>query len=214
MVFKEPTQFRFSTGYVWRGEDVDMGSEWRTSLAAKLEAVAANAGNPLASLLSRTIGLLRQGTLQDGLQLGPIKVGGTDQQRIHGVVTELDTRRAFYEEYAFEEPKYCVQSVLACRDEVRKIVRGVWADKVLESLVQDIQHHLACFLTDVQQHMPSESAHWHNEFAAFIRCLNAMRLEVWTDVALIMQRVGSIVTPTHIPDWIVTEVNRLRNNET
>jgi len=214
MAFKEPNHFKFSTGYDWRSSDVELGLEWRSSIAVKLKAIEVNSGNPVKSLLSRTIGLFRQGIFKAGLKLGPVKVDGTDQQRIHAIVTELDTRRVFYEQFAFEDPRYCVQSVLACRDEHRRIMRGVWADKVLESLGQDIQHQLARFLTDVQRYMPSESAHWRKEFEAFIRWLYAMRLEVWADVALIIKRVGPIVTPAHMPRWIVMEVDRLVNNKT
>jgi hypothetical protein len=210
--FREPEHFMFSTGCNWEGCELD--HRWRAIVGSKLDQVAHRQGNPFTSLLRRARGLLHHEASQRGLQIGPVKLRAHDQQRLQSIINEIDTRRVFYEEYAFEDPRYCVQSVLACRDQIRMLLRGTWHDKFIESFVRDIDDSLSRFMTKSSQCMPPASAHWHHEFSPFIQCLDQMRLEVWTDVALIIERAGGSLSPIlHIPKVFLSEFEKVKNSE-
>ena len=200
----------FAHGHIIGRPPDYMKRNWRAIIASQLNSIKNQHQSKAYSLVGHIFGLIRQGIIRQGFKVGPIKLDGTDLQRTHSIVTEIDSRRVFYETCAFEDPRYCFESVQVCREEVRTLSRGIWADKFLESLVQDIQHKLASFVTQVSSHLPPPSEkRFRPPSDVFMTCLERLRLEVWTIVILIMKQMGGAITPKHLPRWILDEVQVL-----
>jgi hypothetical protein len=211
MTFNEPTHFSFTTGYEWRREGVELSTNWHAAVLDRIQVLTQERGNRAKRPSpARTFWrLLRQGAFKRGIKVGPITVDGSDQERLHGIVTEIDTRRVFYEHFAFEQSRYCIESVRAARDKIRDLSRGTWADSRLEVLLQDLHQALADFLTRAEPHVPGPPAEWPLQPGPFVRSLTEMRLQIWTIIALLNIHVGDVVRPKHLPPWLLQEIRHV-----
>jgi hypothetical protein len=88
-----------------------------------------------AQLLKRSDGFLknivasfRQAAANGDFTFGPIKLHDADLNRIHAIVTEIDSRRLFWACGEDEVPRYAMQSLYEARRSIREASKGVWAN--------------------------------------------------------------------------------------
>jgi len=163
-----------------------------------------------ADLLRRSDGFFkklvasfRQAAANGNFTFGPIKLHDADLNRVHGIVTEIDARRVFYACGEDEMPRYVMQSLYEARKAIRDASKGVWADPSCEVLVQDISAVLSDFCTRAEKFHPENSGKWSPaERDAFYFVMTDMRLNVWLLVAILKEKLGSIINPRNLPDEI------------
>jgi hypothetical protein len=163
-----------------------------------------------ADLLRRSNGFLktfvasfRQAAANGNFTFGPIKLQDSDLNRVHGIVTEIDGRRLFYVCGEDEMPRYAMQSLYEARKAIRDASKGVWANPSCEVLVQDLSAALSDFCTRAERLKPEDAGKWSRaERDQFYFLMTDMRLNVWLLVAMLKEKLGSILNPRNLPDEI------------
>ncbi|MBS3667071.1 hypothetical protein [Vreelandella boliviensis] len=164
-------------------------------------------------LLSRSSGFIksfvasfRQAAANGNFSFGGIKLQDSDLNRVHGIVTEIDSRRLFYACSEDEVPQYSMRSLYEARNSIREQTKGVWATPSCEVIVQEITHALAEACTEAER-LGGESVSMGSEnYFPFVNVVTNMRLKVWTLIAILQQKVGSIINPRNMPAEIVLQV--------
>lgn len=163
-----------------------------------------------ADLLRRSDGFLkkivasfRQAAANGNFTFGPIKLHDADLNRVHSIVTEIDSRRLFFTCGEDEVPRYAMLSLYEARKAIREASKGVWADPSCEFLVQDIATVLSTFCTQAEKLKPEDAGKWSvAERNAFFFLMTDMRLKVWLLVAALKKKLGSIINPRNLPEEI------------
>lgn len=164
-------------------------------------------------LLSRSSGFIknfvasfRQAAANGNFSFGGIKLQDSDLNRVHGIVTEIDSRRLFYACGEDEMPRYAMKSLYEARNSIREQTKGVWANPSCEVIVQEITHALAEACTEAEK-LGGESVSMGSEnYFSFIDVITNMRLKVWALVAVLREKLGSIINPRNMPSEIVSQV--------
>jgi hypothetical protein len=147
--------------------------------------------------------LISEGKIRFNFGLVSVDLKDDDLQRVHDIIYAIDDRRAFYNAYGDEVPKYVVESVRETKKEVYGISKGLWSNLWAREVVQHLLHELGSFLTKVERSIPN----FQDEgFPAFIEQLVELRLKVWTVIAHFVVVFGEVVKPIHLPVEIEQEI--------
>ena len=176
-----------------------------------------DAGKSDPEILKRAVELykdlvssLRHLTANGGFNFGFVKLADGDLNRIHSIVNEIDSRRLFYRCGEDEIPRYALQSAYEARDEIRKLVRGVWATEKYEVLVQEIGHVLADYCTKAERLMSDVISDRSDYGRKFWDLTLDMRLNIWLLVAIIKANLGDVIRPRNLPPEILEQVESAR----
>ena len=144
----------------------------------------------------------RQAAANGNFSFGFIKLQDADLNRLHGIITEIDTRRLFYACGEDEIPHFAMKSLYEARSSIRDITRGVWATPECEVIVQEISHALAEACSEAERLGGERVSMGSEEYFPFIDVITNMRLKVWALVAVLKKKVGSIINPRNMPPEI------------
>ncbi|NDY73508.1 hypothetical protein DO021_17625 [Desulfobacter hydrogenophilus] len=166
-------------------------------------------------LLSRSSGFIetlvasfRQAAANGSFSFGPLTLKDPDLNRVHSVVTEIDSRRLFFACGDDEIPHYAMRSLYEVRNSIREHAKGVWANPSCELLVQEISHTLSEACTAAEK-LGGEQVHMGSkEFEPFIDIIANMRLKVWALVAALKTKLGSVINPRNLPQEINVQVEK------
>lgn len=166
-------------------------------------------------LLSRSSGFVknfvasfRQAAANGNFSFGPIQLKDADLNRVHSIVTEIDSRRVFFACGEDEVPRYAMRSLYEVRDSIREHTKGVWANPTCEILVQEISHTLSEACTAAEK-LGGEHVHMGSrEFESFIDIITDMRLKIWALVAALKNKLGSVINPRNMPPEINAQVKK------
>jgi len=164
-------------------------------------------------LLTRSSGFImsfvasfRQAAANGNFSFGGIKLQDSDLNRVHGIVTEIDSRRLFYACGEDENPRYAMQSLYEARNSIREQTKGVWANPACEVIIQEISHTLAEACTETENLGGESISMGTDQYFPFINSITNMRLKVWGLVAILRQQLGAIINPRNMPIEILTQV--------
>ena len=129
------------------------------------------------------VGSFRQAVAYGGFEFGPIKLQDQDINRVHSIVTEIDTRRVFYNYYEDEIPVRVLDSINAVRSEVRQNAKGVWANPTCERIVQEIMQVLNDFVTKLEKLDPNTISMGNPKWDDFVELTGDLRFQIWVLVA-------------------------------
>lgn len=167
-----------------------------------------------SDLLRRSDGLLknfvasfRQAAANGHFNFGGITLQDHDLDRVHGIVTEIDSRRLFYACGEDESPHYAMQSLYDARRSIVEASKGVWANPSCEVLVQEITATLSQYCTAAEKLAAKGGDMWSVDRTAFMMVMTDMRLSVWLLVAALQNKLGSIIRPRNLPIDIVRLVS-------
>lgn len=104
-------------------------------------------------------------------------------------------------------PEYARQSVRETREALRSIVKGIWTDRSVERIIQEILRTLADFDTACEKISPFPQRFNDPNFEIFIKAIVDMRIKVWTLVCYLKKKNGSVIDPINIPAEIMTKVS-------
>lgn len=159
-----------------------------------------------SGFIKNFIASFRQAAANGNFSFGGIKLQDSDLNRVHGIVTEIDSRRLFYACGEDEMPYYAMKSLYEARNSIREQTKGVWANLSCEVIVQEITHALAEACTEAEK-LGGESVSMGSEnYFPFIDVITNMRLKVWALVAVLREKLGSIINPRNMPSEIVSQV--------
>lgn len=147
-------------------------------------------------------GVFRQAAANGNFTFGFIKLHDTDLNRLHSIIVEIDTRRLFYSCGEDENPQYTMKSLYEARTEIRNLTKGVWATPECEIIVQEISYVLAEACTEAEKLGVENIIIGSDTFFSFIDVITNMRLKVWTLVAVLKKKTGSIINPKNMPSEI------------
>ena len=165
----------------------------------------------LRSKLQRVVDVFRQMVAHEGLSLGPIKLKDPDLNRVHDIVNEIDSRRAFYNPYDDEIPAQVLGSVMETREQLRGLIRGVWADLSAERIVRHLMEALDEFVTHYSR-LEFPETHWE-QYKTLLPIISDLRVKCWFSVALLKLKFGSILNPIHLPDEVLIEARNLQSRQ-
>jgi hypothetical protein len=151
--------------------------------------------------LKNLVASFRQAAANGYFTFGPVKLQDADLNRLHGIVTEIDGRRLFYACGEDEIPIHAMESLYEARKAIREASKGVWANPSCEVLVQEITAALADFCTKAEKRV--------NDRDEFYSIMTNMRLKVWLLVAMLKNKVGSVISPRNLPSEIWRSVKDL-----
>ncbi|KZC19445.1 MULTISPECIES: hypothetical protein [Rhodanobacter] len=167
-----------------------------------------------SDLLKRSDGLFknfvasfRQAAANGHFSFGGITLQDHDLNRVHGIVTEIDSRRLFYACGEDESPHYAMQSLYEARRSIVNASKGVWANPSCEVLVQEITATLSQYCTEAEKLAAKSGDMWSVDQRAFMMVMTDMRLSIWLLVAALQRKLGSIIRPRNLPTDIVRLVN-------
>ena len=168
-----------------------------------------------AQMLARSDGILknfvavfRQAAANGSFKLGGIELKDPDLNRVHSIVNEINSRRIFFACGEDEDPKHAMTSLYRAREEIKNLMRGVWADHSCERLVQSIGDTLADYCTRLERLDPDELGTWSPNSRKFFEELTEMRLAVWVLVAVLQKKLGTIISPSRLPLSIKSSVSK------
>lgn len=159
--------------------------------------------------LKNLVASFRQAAANGNFTFGPIKLQDADPNRVHAIVTEIDSRRLFWVCWEDEVPRYAMQSLYEARRSIREASKGVWANPSCEVLVQEIIASLSEFCTRAEKLNPDELPSWPDRME-FYSLMADMRLKVWLLVAMLREKLGSIINPRNLPSEILQSVSGKR----
>ena len=138
--------------------------------------------------LLNLVGSFRQAAANGNFTFGPMKLQDADLNRVHSIVTEIDSRRLFYN----------------CSD----LSKGVWANPSCECVVQEITTVLSQFSTNSERLDPENLSSWKDR-DVFYTQMAEMRLQVWLLVAMLKKKLSSIINPRNLPAelWLAVSVD-------
>lgn len=167
-----------------------------------------------ADLLRRSDGLFkqfvaafRQAAANGNFSFGGITLQDHDLNRVHGIVTEIDSRRLFYACGEDETPFYAMKSLYEARKSIVDASKGVWANPSCEVLVQEIIATLSQYCTAAERLANKGGNMWSADRTAFMMTMTDMRLSVWLLVAALQRKLGSVIRPRNLPPDIARLVN-------
>ncbi len=152
------------------------------------------------------IRIFRKAVADEGFTAGPIKLKNTDLNRVHGIVREIDSRRVFYNSVEDELPEYARKSVNEARAAIRSSIKGVWADRSVERIIQELLRVLADFESVCERISPFPSKYSDENFDNFIEAISHMRLRTWSLIAFLKLKNGKIIQPYNMPEEIFNAV--------
>jgi hypothetical protein len=187
----------------------------RKAITMSLRGFQVDANVTEEQLLNRSNGVLkslvasfRQAAANGNFTFGPIKLHDADLNRVHAIVTEIDSRRLFYACSEDEHPRYAMQSLYEARKAIRDASKGVWANPSCEVVVQRITAALNDFCTCAEKLKPENSEKWSRDVRnRFFLLMTDMRLSVWLLVAMLKKKLGSIINPGNLPAEIWQSVS-------
>ena len=121
-------------------------------------------------------------------------------------MTEIDSRRLFYACGEDEIPHYAMKSLYEARNLIREQTKGVWANPSCEIIIQEISHALADACTEAEKLGGASVSMGSENYFPFIDVITNMRLKVWALVAVLKEKVGSIINPRNMPSEILSQV--------
>ena len=151
--------------------------------------------------------IFRKAIAEDGFSAGPIKLKNTDLNRVHSIVTEIDSRRVFYTWVADENPEFARKSVNETRAAIRLSAKGIWVDRSEERIIQEIQRALADFETACDRILPFPITYRDPKWNDFVDAVVEMRLTVWSLIAFLKQKNGKVIQPRNMPAEIKSAVS-------
>ena len=167
----------------------------------------------VAQLLKQSDGLLknlaatfRQMLANGNFSIAGIKLQAADINRVHSIVTEIDSRRVFYECGEDENPPHAMQSILEARSAIRDTAKGIWAAPACELAVKEIIATLNTFCTRAERLQSGDPDFFSPDHREFINLITEMRLKVWQIVALLAEKLGSVIQVRNLPDEILHQV--------
>jgi hypothetical protein len=159
-----------------------------------------------ADLLKRSDGFFksfvasfRQAAANGHFSFGGITLQDPDLNRVHAIVTEIDSRRLFHACGEDENPQYAMQSLYEARKAIMEASKGVWANPSCEVLVQEISATLSKYCTEAEKLAAKGGDIWSVDRMAFMTVMTDMRLSVWLLVAALQKKLGSIIRPRNLP---------------
>ncbi len=164
--------------------------------------------NRSSGFIKNFIASFRQSAANGNFSFGGIKLQDADLNRLHGIVTEIDSRRLFYACGEDEIPRYTMKSLYEARNAIREQTKGVWANPSCEVIVQEISHALADACTEAEKLGGENVSMGDNQYFLFIDVITNMRLKVWVLVAVLREKVGSIINPRNMPAEIQSQVGK------
>lgn len=102
-----------------------------------------------------------------------------------------------------------MQSLYEARRSIRETSKGVWANPSCEVLVQEIAAALSDFCTRAEKLNPDELRSWPDQ-REFFSLMTDMRLKVWLLVAMLKEKLGSIINPRNLPPEILLSISGKR----
>ncbi|WP_290654109.1 hypothetical protein [Idiomarina sp.] len=156
--------------------------------------------------IQKFIASFRQAAANGNFNFGIIKLQDSDLNRIHSIVNEIDQRRLFYNCSDDEMPKFAMQSLYEVRKFIREESRRVWAAPSCEAIVQEISHALSEACTTAERLGGDSIEMGGHNYDEFLDVITDMRLKAWSLVAILKEKVGSVVTPRNMPAEIEAQV--------
>lgn len=159
-----------------------------------------------SGFIKRFVASFRQSAANGNFSFGPITLQDADLNRVHSIVTEIDSRRVFYACADDEIPRDAMTSLYNVRDAIRNHTKGVWANPSCEVLVQEVSHALNEACTAAEK-LGGENVRMDSEeFGLFIDVIANMRLKIWALVAALKSKLGSVINPRNMPQEITAQV--------
>lgn len=152
----------------------------------------------LTNIINEFVGSFRQAVAY-GFELGPVTLQNQDLNRVHSIVTEIDSRRAFYNFHEDELPKFVLQSIYEVRNEIKNHAKGVWANPTCEVIIQEITQALNDFTTQVEKFNLEMLSMGDKDWPKFTRLLSDLRLRIWSLIAYLQKKLGNVLRPKHLP---------------
>jgi hypothetical protein len=169
-----------------------------------------------SQLLARSDGIaknfisaFRQAAANGSFKLGGVELKDPDLNRVHSIITEIDSRRMFYACGEEEIPKHAMTSFYEARKAIRDTSKGVWADQSCERLVQEIIATLNVFCTLAERLHPEELGGWSPDTQKFMQVMTDMRLAVWVLVAFLKKKLGSVIKPRNLPLVLWDQISKI-----
>jgi len=162
--------------------------------------------NRSSGFIQNFVASFRQAAANGNFSFGGITLQDSDLNRIHGIVTEIDSRRLFYACGEDEIPHYAMKSLYEARSSIREQSKGVWANPSCEVIVQEILHTLADACTEAEKLGGETVSMGSEKYFPFIDVMTNMRLKIWALVAVLREKVGSIINTRNMPNEILTQV--------
>ena len=159
------------------------------------------------TLYENLLGSFRQAAANGYFSFGGITLHDHDLNRVHAIVTEIDSRRLFYACGEDESPQYAMQSLYEARKAIAQESKGVWANPSCEVLVQELIATLAEHCTAAEKLTEAGGSMWSPERVKFMMVLTEMRLKTWLIVAALKKKLGSIIQPRNLPPDLLNLVN-------
>lgn len=150
-------------------------------------------------LVKNLVSVFRQAAANGSFTLGGVEIKDPDMNRVHSIISEIDSRRVFYACGDDEIPRYAMASLYEARAAIRDASKGIWADRSCERLVQEITATLNDFCTQAERLKPEELGGWSPGAKEFMRVMTDMRLAVWVLVAFLKKKLGSVIAPRNLP---------------
>lgn len=161
----------------------------------------------LSNTIDSLIRIFRKSVAEEGFNIGPIKLKNTDLNRVHSIVSEINTRRVFVNCIDDEVPEYARESVRQARDTIRSIIKGIWTDGSEERIIQEILLAMADFETACEKINPFPQRFNDTNYDQFINAIVEMRIKVWTLICYLEKRNGSVIRASNMPPEIMTAVS-------
>lgn len=175
-----------------------------------------DAGVTDAQLLARSGGLaknfisaFRAAAANGSFKLGGVELKDPDLNRVHSIITEIDSRRVFYACGEDEVPRHAMTSLYEARKAIRDVSKGIWADRSCERLVQEISATLGDFCTQAEKLNPEDLGAWSPDGQTFLLIMTDMRLSVWLLVAFLKKKLGGVIAPRNLPSDLWDQVSEL-----
>lgn len=146
------------------------------------------------ALYKNFVGSFRQAAANGHFTFGGITLHNRDLNRVHSIVTEIDSRRLFYACGEDESPQYAMQSLYEARKAIMQESKGVWADPSCERLIQEITATLSEHCTAAEK-----LANAGGDRVKFMMVMTEMRLGTWLLVAALKKKLGSVIQPRNLP---------------
>lgn len=162
--------------------------------------------NRSSGFIANFVASFRQAAANGNFSFGGITLKDSDLNRVHGIVTDIDTRRLFYACSEDEMPHYAMQSLYEARNAIRDQTKGVWANPSCEVIIQEISHILAETCTEAERLGGQSISMGSENYLPFINVITNMRLRIWALVAILRKKIGAIISPRNMPQEILSQV--------
>ncbi len=152
-----------------------------------------------SAIFQNIIASYRQAVANGQFNFGFIQPSDPDLNRIHAIVTEINSRRLFFACSEDENPHWAMISLYEARTAIREASKGVWATPELERLIQDLQFTLSEFCTQAERLNAADLSWADPNYREFLFLMTDMRIKVWLHVAVVKKKLGGIIQPRNLP---------------